>query len=98
MFSSQFSRKLQVSIPIKVREAGGLQPGDRIGYEIHDGQVTIKKIDLFERAFHNTLAKTLDAWDPLKTKMDFVTCDRGRLSARLRTDRCWSLRTRRPLE
>jgi len=63
MLSSRLSSKSQVSIPKKIREAIGLQPGDRIGYEVSDGQVTIKKIDPFDMAFHKTIAKTLDEWD-----------------------------------
>jgi len=63
MLSRRLSSKSQASIPKKVREAMGLQPGDCIGYEIGGGRVTIKKVDPADMAFHKTLAKTLDEWD-----------------------------------
>ena len=41
MHESKISKRGQTTLPKAVREALGLQPGDRIRYFIHDGDVKI---------------------------------------------------------
>ena len=62
MFTSKLSIKSQVTIPKEIREAVGLEPGDTVGYEVHDGVVTMKHLDPFDAAFHAALSNTLDEW------------------------------------
>ena len=62
MFKSKLSMKGQVTIPKEIREAIGLEPGDTIAYDVHDGIVTLKQIEPFDAAFHAALSHTLDEW------------------------------------
>lgn len=59
---SRLSSKGQVTIPKKTREIIGLQPGDMVSYEVHNGIVTLKRVEPFDTAFHEALSKTLDEW------------------------------------
>ena len=62
MLTSKLSIKGQVTIPKEIREAIGLEPGDTIAYDVHDGVVTLKQIEPFDAAFHAALSHTLDEW------------------------------------
>ena len=62
MSTSRISSKGQVTIPKKIREAIGLEPGDTIAYEAHDGVITLKHLEPFDAAFHAALSQTLDEW------------------------------------
>ncbi len=62
MKTSRLSSKGQVTIPIEVRHAIGLEPGDLVGYEVKDGIVTLQRAEPFDDAFHAALSKTLTEW------------------------------------
>jgi AbrB family looped-hinge helix DNA binding protein len=60
---SKLSVKGQVTIPLPVRKALGLEPGDFVEYEIQEGdRVTLRRVEPFDVAFHQALASTLDEW------------------------------------
>jgi len=62
MRTSRLSSKGQVTIPKEIRDALDLVAGDRVGYELEDGTVRLRRIDPFDLAFHDSLADTLDEW------------------------------------
>lgn len=62
MLVSRPSSKGQVTIPRNIREILGLQPGDLVSDEVHDGVVTLKRVESFDAAFHAALSETLDEW------------------------------------
>ncbi|MEK6577146.1 MAG: AbrB/MazE/SpoVT family DNA-binding domain-containing protein [Nitrospirota bacterium] len=62
MLTSKISIKGQVTIPKEVREAAGLQPGDMIVYDVHDGIIALKRSEPFDAAFHAALSNTLNEW------------------------------------
>jgi AbrB family looped-hinge helix DNA binding protein len=60
---SRLSSKGQVTIPKEVREAIGLKPGDLVAYEVHDGGISLKRVEPFDEAYHAALSNTLDEWN-----------------------------------
>jgi AbrB family looped-hinge helix DNA binding protein len=62
MKTSRLSSKGQVTIPIEVRQAIGLEPGDLVGYEVKDGIVTLQRAEPFDGAFHAALSTTPTEW------------------------------------
>ncbi len=62
MPTSRISSKGQVTIPKEIRKTIGLEPGDTIVYEVHDGVITLKHLEPFDAAFHAALSQTLDEW------------------------------------
>jgi len=56
------TQKGQATIPAKVRKALGLHPGDKISFEITDGDVIVKKIQAFDYEYHRSLTNTLSEW------------------------------------
>jgi hypothetical protein len=34
-----------------------------VSYEVHNGTVTLKRVEPFDTAFHEALSKTLDEWN-----------------------------------
>ncbi len=62
MLTSKLSSKGQITIPKEIREAIGLEPGETVAYEVHNGVITLKHIEPFDAAFHAALSNTLDEW------------------------------------
>lgn len=56
------TQKGQATIPLVVRKKLDLHPGDKIGFEVTDGEVVIRKIQSFDYEYHKTLSKTLIEW------------------------------------
>ena len=63
MVASRLSSKGQVTIPKKVRDALGAEPGDTIAYEIQGDLVRLRRVDPFDADFHRALSETLTEWD-----------------------------------
>jgi AbrB family looped-hinge helix DNA binding protein len=62
MLASRISTKGQVTIPKKVRDKIGTQPGDTIVYEIHGKTVHLRRAEPLDLAFHAALSGTMDEW------------------------------------
>jgi AbrB family looped-hinge helix DNA binding protein len=62
MIASKISSKGQVTIPKKVREALGVQPGDLVKYEIENGVVSLRRVEPFDVEFHAALSNTMEEW------------------------------------
>jgi antitoxin PrlF len=60
--TSRISSKGQVTIPKKVRDTLGAEPGDLVAYEVRGKVVTLKRVGPFDAAYHSALSKTLDEW------------------------------------
>jgi len=59
---SRLSSKGQVTIPVELREAAGLQAGDVVAYELRDEGIYLTRVEPFDVAFHAALSATLDEW------------------------------------
>ena len=59
---SKLSAKGQVTIPIEIRKALGIEPGDFIAYELQGQFVKLKRITPFDAAFHSAVSETLQEW------------------------------------
>jgi AbrB family looped-hinge helix DNA binding protein len=60
---SKITSKGQVTIPKKVRESLGLEPGDFITYEIaDDNSVILRRVEPFDASFHLAVSETLKEW------------------------------------
>lgn len=62
MLLSKLSSKGQITLPKKVRDTIGAEPGDTIAYEVKGKNVTLRRIEPMDAAFHAALSKTLDEW------------------------------------
>ena len=60
---SKISIKGQITIPVNIRQAMEIEPGDLIAYELQGKTVKLKKIDPFDAAFHSAVAETLEEWN-----------------------------------
>ena len=60
---SKISIKGQVTIPVHIRKAMGIEPGDLIAYELQGKTVKLKRIEPFDAAYHSAIAETLQEWD-----------------------------------
>lgn len=56
------TQKGQATIPLEIRKVLDLHPGDKIGFEVIDGDVIVRKISAFDYAYHHALAGTLSEW------------------------------------
>ena len=61
-FVSKLSSKGQITIPASIRAAMKIEPGDFIAYELNDKTVILKKIEPFDKAYHDAIAETLAEW------------------------------------
>lgn len=55
-------RPSEITLPRKVREALGAKTGDLIVYEVQGDVVRLKRLELFDAAFHQAVSSTLDEW------------------------------------
>jgi len=60
---SKISIKGQITIPISIRKAMDVGPGDLITYELKGKTVKLKKIEPFDAAYHKAIAETLEEWN-----------------------------------
>jgi antitoxin PrlF len=56
MIESRITSKAQVTLPKAVRTALGLKSGDRVAWEIEDGQVVLTRVDRERDPFVNNFA------------------------------------------
>lgn len=59
---STVTQKGQATIPADVRKKLDLHPGDKVGFEITDGEVILRKIAAFDYEYHRALTGTLLEW------------------------------------
>ena len=59
----RLSSKGQVTIPQKVRDALGVEPGDTIAYAIRGDVVWLRRVKPFDADFHRALSGTLTEWE-----------------------------------
>jgi antitoxin PrlF len=62
LLTSRISPKGQVTIPKKIRDTLGAEPGDLVVYEVRGNVVTLKRVGPFDAAYHSALSQTLDEW------------------------------------
>ena len=60
---SKLSTKGQVTIPVDLRKAIGIEPGDMVVYELQGKSVKLKRVDPFDAAYHAAVAETLEEWN-----------------------------------
>ena len=63
MHVSKLSAKGQVTIPLEIRKALGIKPGDLIAYEIRGQSIKLRRITPFDATFHAAVSETLDEWN-----------------------------------
>ncbi len=63
IIGSKISSKGQVTLPKRVRERLGAEPGDLVAYEFKGDTVTITRIKPFDKVFHASVGQTLDEWN-----------------------------------
>jgi bifunctional DNA-binding transcriptional regulator/antitoxin component of YhaV-PrlF toxin-antitoxin module len=59
---SRLSSKGQVTVPLKVREALGLNARDIVAYEVRPEGVVLRRAEPFDLEFHRALSSTLEEW------------------------------------
>ena len=59
---SALTQKCQATIPKEVRKILNLHPGDKIGFEVTDGNVVLRKIRSFDYEHYQALSGTLSEW------------------------------------
>ena len=62
MIISKITSKGQVTVPQKIREKLGIEPGDSISYEVHEDSAVIRRIPKVDVEWAKSLAYTLSEW------------------------------------
>jgi len=60
---SKLSIKGQVTIPIDLRKAMGIEPGDMVGYKLKGDTLEIKRVDPLDAVYHASVSETLEEWN-----------------------------------
>ena len=60
---STLTQKGQTTIPVEIRHELGLQAGDRIEFEIFEGNVILKKMQSIDYEYHFAITKNLSEWN-----------------------------------
>ena len=61
--TGRISAKGQITIPKQIREGIGVQPGDHVVYELHDGVAILRKAESFDDDYHRALTATFSEWN-----------------------------------
>jgi len=56
------TQKYQTTIPAKIRRLLGLQSGDKIGFDLKEGDVILKKASPLDVAFAKAVESSLSEW------------------------------------
>lgn len=59
----KITEKYQTTLPLEVRKFLDIHPGDRVGFEIDNGKVTLKKVTPLDFEFTQALEGTLIEWN-----------------------------------
>lgn len=62
IITSKITSKGQVTVPSKVREKLGIEPGDSISYEVHEDSVVIRRIPKVDAEWAKSIENTLSEW------------------------------------
>jgi antitoxin PrlF len=60
---SRLTSKGQATIPVSVRKALRLKPGDRVAFEIVGQKVTLRRVDPLDRAFMKLSEHAFIEWN-----------------------------------
>ena len=61
--TSRVTTKGQATIPVEIRSALRLSPGDSIVFEMKSGNVTLRKADKVDRAFMKLSESAFEEWN-----------------------------------
>jgi len=62
MQTSKLSTKGQITIPIGLRNAIGIEPGDLVAYSLKGNTLEIRRIDPLDAIYHASVSETLEEW------------------------------------
>lgn len=62
MVYSKISKKGQLTVPKEMREELNLTPGDRVEFEVDEGELRLRKVEPFDEAYHQATEGTLNEW------------------------------------
>lgn len=68
---SRLTSKGQATIPVTVRRALRLKPGDRVAFEISGRKVTLQRVDPLDRAFLKLSEQAFDEWNSAEDEEAF---------------------------
>jgi AbrB family looped-hinge helix DNA binding protein len=68
---SRLTTKGQATIPAKIRNALRLAAGDRVAFELEDGRVTLRKVDVLDRAFLQLADAAFEDWNSAEDEAAF---------------------------
>lgn len=60
---STLTSKGQATIPLEIRKQLDLQEGDKVVFEVIEGNVILRKLRPFDYEYHHALSKTLSEWN-----------------------------------
>jgi antitoxin PrlF len=60
---SRLTMKGQATIPVEVRRALRLRPGDQVAFELKQGKVTVRRADTLDRAFLKLAEAAFEEWN-----------------------------------
>jgi len=60
---SKLSTKGQITIPMDIRKALGIESGDLLAYELDGNSVRIKKVEPIDAVYHMAIAESLEEWN-----------------------------------
>lgn len=60
---STLTEKGQATIPAEIRHQLKLIPGDKVGFEMSEGKVFLRRVEPFDYLYHQSLSRTLTEWE-----------------------------------
>lgn len=68
---SRLTVKGQATIPVEVRRALQLRPGDQVAFELKRGKVTVRRADTLDRAFLKLAEAAFEEWNSREDEAAF---------------------------